>query len=428
MDDFTTSGFSAAGMPASGPVRAHFTGTMPAFRGLIIKGALLQLITLGIYRFWLTTDIRRFEWANTQIGGESAEYTGTAIELLIGFLIAVAILVPLFVLMFLASFALGPAGQAVVFIGYVGLGILGQYAYFRARRYRLTRTLFRGVRLHQDGSAWSYAFRALGWGLVILFTLGLAYPFAQASLERYKLRCTYYGELQGSFVGRGLPLFARGLLLWMIAILPFVLIVTVAATTIDWPALAAAARASRAGRPEILGSNPAFMAAMMWISAAVAWFFLSVVLLYPAFQAIALRWWLNGLRFGEARVSTDLRTMQIYGAYFRYIGWSILVVLAAVAVYSVIVILGVIFFHTAAVTADSGQVIAAVTGFVAYVALALCIWIVYQVTVRLRIWRAMVDSVQITGFEAVESVRADLTRPTSALGEGLVDALGAGGM
>src|SRR5215468_2152572 len=109
MDDLTTSGFSAAGAPA-GSVRAHFTGTMPAFRGLIIKGALLQLITLGIYRFWLTTDIRRFEWANTEIGGESAEYTGTAIELLIGFLIAIAILVPLFVLIFLASFALGPAG------------------------------------------------------------------------------------------------------------------------------------------------------------------------------------------------------------------------------------------------------------------------------------------------------------------------------
>src|SRR5262249_11830486 len=202
-----------------------------------------------------------------------------------------------------------------------------------------------------------------------LFTLGLAYPFAQASLERYKLRCTYYGELQGSFVGRGLPLFARGLLLWMIAILPFVLIVTVARTPIDWPALAPSPRADRAGRPEILGSNAPFMAARLWISGAVAWVFLSVVLLYPAVQAIVLRWWLNGLRFGEARVSPDLRTMQIYGAYFRYIGWSILVVLAAVAVYSVIVILGVIFFHTAAVTAASGQVIAAATGFVASVAL-----------------------------------------------------------
>src|SRR5262249_28242069 len=141
-----------------------------------------------------------------------------------------------------------------------------------------------------------------------------------------------------------------------------------------------------------------------------------------------LRWWLNGLRFGEARVSTDLRTMQIYGAYLRYIGWSMLVIIAAIGPVAVIALVGAAIMKGAGVTADSGQVIAAVTGFVAYVALALCIWIVYQVTVRLRIWRAMVDSVQITGFEAVESVRADLTRPTSALGEGLVDALGAGGM
>ena len=111
MNDLGTPAFSAASAPPGGPVRAHFTGGMPAFCSMMIKGALLQLVTLGIYRFWLTTDIRRFEWANTEIGGESAEYTGTAIELLIGFLIAIAILVPIFVLIALAGLGLGVFGQ-----------------------------------------------------------------------------------------------------------------------------------------------------------------------------------------------------------------------------------------------------------------------------------------------------------------------------
>ena len=35
-------------------------------------------VTLGIYRFWLATDIRRFLWSNTEIAGDSLEYTGTA--------------------------------------------------------------------------------------------------------------------------------------------------------------------------------------------------------------------------------------------------------------------------------------------------------------------------------------------------------------
>ena len=45
---------------------------------------------------------------------------------------------------------------------------------------------------------------------MIGLTLGLAYPFAQASLERFKLHNTCYGDLQGHFVGSGMRLFFRG--------------------------------------------------------------------------------------------------------------------------------------------------------------------------------------------------------------------------
>ncbi|WP_163317442.1 DUF898 family protein, partial [Enterobacter hormaechei] len=52
--------------------------------------------TVGFYRFWLTTDIRRHLWSNTLIDGDGAEYTGRGKELLIGFLVALAILVPVY--------------------------------------------------------------------------------------------------------------------------------------------------------------------------------------------------------------------------------------------------------------------------------------------------------------------------------------------
>ena len=42
--------------------------------------------------------------------------------------------------------------------------VFGQFALFRARRYRLTRTIWRGVRFWMTGSGWNYAFRWLGWG------------------------------------------------------------------------------------------------------------------------------------------------------------------------------------------------------------------------------------------------------------------------
>jgi uncharacterized membrane protein YjgN (DUF898 family) len=427
MNDLGPPAFSAASAP-HGTVRAHFTGSTPAFRSMMIKGAFLQVITLGIYRFWLTTDIRRFEWANTEVGGESAEYTGTAIELLIGFLIAIALLVPIFVLIALAGLGLGVMGQLSGMAGYVLLAILGQYAYFRARRYRLTRTVFRGVRLHQAGSAWSYAFRSLAWGLLVLLTLGLAYPFAQTSLERYKLSCTYYGELRGAFVGRAFPLFLRGALLWLIAVAPVVLIIVIAATTIDWSAVATALRPGGGDVKSKLEHSEAFKAAMALLMGGFTWFFLTLVVIYPAFHAMMLRWWLNGLRFGEATVSTHLRTSSIYGAYLRYIAWSMLVTMGSAIGLAVVGGIGALIFYAAGVGSTAGSAIGAIAVAIAYIAIAFSAWIVYQVTVRLGIWRIMVDSVEIAGFDAVERVQADLTLPSSALGEGLVDALGAGGM
>ena len=78
-----------------------FTGVRGDFRRLIMRGALLELITLGFYRFWLATDMRRHFWSHTTVDGDAPEYTGTAKELLIGFLVALAILVPIYLVYFL---------------------------------------------------------------------------------------------------------------------------------------------------------------------------------------------------------------------------------------------------------------------------------------------------------------------------------------
>src|SRR5215210_8798059 len=93
------------------PTGARFTGHERAFWRLLIRGAVLLLVTLGIYRFWLATDVRRFLWSNTEVGGDGLEYIGTARELLLGFLIAIALLVPINIVFFLAAFARGIVGQ-----------------------------------------------------------------------------------------------------------------------------------------------------------------------------------------------------------------------------------------------------------------------------------------------------------------------------
>src|SRR5262245_1058769 len=92
---------------AADPSAARFIGRDAVLWRVLVRGGLLLMVTLGLYRFWLTTDVRRFLWANTVIAGESAEYSGTPTELLRGFLIAIVILVPLYVVFFLSAFDFG---------------------------------------------------------------------------------------------------------------------------------------------------------------------------------------------------------------------------------------------------------------------------------------------------------------------------------
>src|ERR1700754_2973660 len=81
-----------------------FTGVRGDFRRLVVRGAMLELVTLGFYRFWLATDMRRHLWSHTSVGGDAPEYTGTAKELLIGFLFALAILAPVYLVYFFVGF------------------------------------------------------------------------------------------------------------------------------------------------------------------------------------------------------------------------------------------------------------------------------------------------------------------------------------
>src|ERR1035438_1812892 len=89
--------------PPLPPVSVAFTGQRREFFHLVARGAALELITVGFYRFWLATDIRRHLWSHTEVDGDAAEYTGRGKELLLGFLFALAILVPIYVAYFLIS-------------------------------------------------------------------------------------------------------------------------------------------------------------------------------------------------------------------------------------------------------------------------------------------------------------------------------------
>lgn len=418
-------------VPVQGLTR--FVGDKGAFWRLNLRGALLLMVTLGTYRFWLNTDIRRFLWSNTVLADESFEYTGTARELLLGFLFAIAVLVPINAALFAASLNLGVLGQLSSVIAFVLLAVLGQFAIYRARRYRLTRTIYRGVRFHQGGSGWRYAACALFWWAMIALTLGLAYPFAQSRLERFKMRYTFFGDLPGRFVGSGWGLFFRGLLMWLIVMGPLLAGIGLLATGIDWPAvIAAAGKAANGGATtateifgEIEAASPNLGATLGLAAGALVWAMFAAFLLYPVFQAMVLRWWASGLRFGEVAVTSRLRTGRVYGAYARFIGLSMAYSLAVGTVMGMVFgLVGVTLGSADAQIKEIGNV---AVGILSYVIFMLGSSAIYQVTVRLALWRNVVESLEVAGVAALDRVKAQ-GRASSAFGEGLADALNVGGL
>lgn len=412
----------AGGIVTSGGVR--FLGQRRSYWRLLIRGAALLMVTLGIYRFWLVTDVRRFLWSNTEIAGEPLEYTGTALELLLGFLVAIALLIPIYAGFFLAALDLGLLGKLSGLLAFAALGVLGQYAIYRARRYRLTRTIYRGLRFHQSGSAWSYAIRATLWWIATIVTLGLAYPFQMASLERYKMRNTFYGDLAGRFEASGFVLLLRGLPMWLLFFAPLALAIR-GFVGIDWQALIdAIAQGGDDVMSKIEGGNPGLGSAIVFAMLMGGTSIVLGALLYPAFQALILRWWSSGLRFGGLEVRSRLRTRDVYGAYARFVGYASLFSIAMGIIGTIVLFMAGVVVGAALDTAE--QITATLLLLVAYVITALGFSTIYRATVQLSLWQLGLESLELSGLSELEKVKA-AGRPSSALGEGLADALNVGG-
>lgn len=253
-------------------------------------------------------------------------------------------------------------------------------------------------------------------------TLGLAYPFQLASLERYKMRHTFYGDLGGRFDGSGLSLFLRGLPMWLVVVAPLAVTVGAALETLDWRALAAAL-ASEDVQANIEVGNPGLTGVLLFAMIMLAAAAVMAAVLFPAFRALTLRWWSSGLRLGPIEFRSRLRTAQVYRAYLRFLGYAAAFAIAlAVLGFAVLLALG------ALITDDqTGEIAATVFLLVGYVIAALGLSIIYRATALLALWRLGMESLQLSGLSALDRVRA-VGRPSSALGEGLADALNVGGI
>ncbi|MDB5534639.1 MAG: hypothetical protein JWO28_2954, partial [Hyphomicrobiales bacterium] len=290
--------------------RINFVNEGGTFFRMLARGAMLLLVTFGFYRFWLSTSIRRHLWSRTSVAGENFEYTGTGRELLIGFLFALAILVPIYIVYFLIGIEFERLRAFTSLPLLLFMAVFGQFAIYRARRYRLTRTVWRGVRFWMNGSGWVYGLRALGMQILVFLSLGLAYPWYAAWRERYKMRHTFYGDAPGAFEGRSGQLFRQGIGMWMMTVgMALVFIIA---------AIALGASTGFESMPKV-GLGVLSILITLWAIAAP--------FVYPYLKALEWRWWAQGVRMGGVSMQSSLRGGQLLKIYLKIFAWVLLVFL-----------------------------------------------------------------------------------------------------
>ena len=91
----------------------------------------------------------------------------------------------------------------------------------RARRYRLSRTRWRGIRAGLSGRSAPFAWTYLWTTVLIPITLGWILPWRAARLQRVLFNETCFGDKAFAFTGRAGPLYKRFWLVWVSAIVLF---------------------------------------------------------------------------------------------------------------------------------------------------------------------------------------------------------------
>ena len=210
--------------------RLRFHGTGGALFGLMLVNALLTAITFGIYSFWARSKVRAYLYSETELAGDRFGYHGTGGELLRGWLKAMLVMIALVMAVVLAVIATTPTpvpGQrvqpspAAVFIQFaylIALSVLVTIAINGARRYRLSRSSWRGIRFSYSGRWQEFLAMNVRGTLLSAVTLGFYSPYFSNQSREFLVRHASFGSLPFDYDADGKDLFVSYLKTLLLAI------------------------------------------------------------------------------------------------------------------------------------------------------------------------------------------------------------------
>jgi uncharacterized membrane protein YjgN (DUF898 family) len=392
-----------------------FDGPRRPLFWLLLRNFLLTIVTLGIYRFWAKTRVRKFFWQRTKLLDEPLEYLGTGGELFVGFLIAIVVLVPFGAVYSLLQFLMvGMEGALPIIIQvvyYTIIAFLIPVAIYRMRRYRLTRTAWRGVRFGLDGSALRYAVISFAYTVLSIVTLSLANPWLRVATLKYFVQNARFGGTSLSLSARAMWLFPR----WLIVGLPEALAIGLFGA-LNWQVLGGIlALDDKAAQGEQVGEEMSALSAQ--ISSWPLVFFAASFLAGIWYSVVEFRYLTNNLTLGKVAFKSSITAAFVYRVYIVF--WTAFSVILA-AIGAAIMIAGIDF--GAGDTSVGLQIVMVISGIAVYFLYASARTLFIDVTLLKRACATL----EIENTDELDNV-IQSSAALPAHGEGLADALDVGG-
>lgn len=217
----------AAGAGGGTPISIEYVDK-PGLGRIALLNALLFVVTLTIYRFWAKTNVRRHIWSCVHVNGEPLEYTGRGGELFLGALIVFGLFfLPIIIILMVLQLSLGPEHPLLIVANlllFLFFLLFWGMALYRARRYQLSRTLWRGIRGALVGSSWTYSLLYFASSLLSGMTLGWSTPAMNLNLQERMTGDMRIGTMPFRFRGRAGPLYGPYAVCWAISLVTIILL------------------------------------------------------------------------------------------------------------------------------------------------------------------------------------------------------------
>jgi uncharacterized membrane protein YjgN (DUF898 family) len=173
------------------PEPFHFSASGSEYFRIWIVNLLLTIVTLGIYSAWAKVRRLRYFYGSTQLAGSAFEYHGQPLQILKGRLIAVAILIPYFVVA-----ALFPPWDALFVIAFL---VALPFLVVKSRLFGMRMTSWRNIRFDFTGTYGAAARVYLGLMVLVVITFGLAAPYWTYARQKFLIGQTRLGATQFDF-------------------------------------------------------------------------------------------------------------------------------------------------------------------------------------------------------------------------------------